>query len=114
MANFHGLTFLDISYAIHVTDAGLHAFHEVTLPISKLFVNGLTSITAAGLSELLNSCKQTLKILEASLMNQEYMTGAFCGPLSFCFHLEELDLTGDINVGDDGLSHLPKGDIKNE
>lgn len=42
------------------------------------------------------------------------MTGAFCGPLSFCFHLEELDLTGDINVGDDGLSHLPKGDIKNE
>ncbi len=47
-------------------------------------------------------------------MNQEHMTAAFCLPLSFCFHLEELDLTGNLNMGDDGLSVLPKGDVKNE
>lgn len=82
--------------------------------MAKLFVNGLTSITAQGLSELIGCCKDTLKVLEASLMNQEHMTAAFCVPLSFCFHLEELDFTGNVNMGDDGLSALPKGDVKNE
>jgi len=42
------------------------------------------------------------------------MTGAFCGAISYAFNLEELDLTGNVNVGDDGLSLLPKGDVKIE
>ena len=44
-------------------------------------------------------------------MDQESMTGAFCAPLSRCFNLEELDLTGDVNVGDDGIQQLPRGDV---
>jgi hypothetical protein len=31
-----------------------------------------------------------------------------------CFILEELDLTGCSNVGDDGINLLPKGEMKNE
>lgn len=60
---------MDISFANQVTDASFHAFHEKVYPITKLFVNGLTSITSAGLHELIMSCRSTLKILEASLMN---------------------------------------------
>ena len=41
------------------------------------------------------------------------MNAAFCFALSFAFELEELDLTGDIHVGDDGLMLLPKGEVKN-
>jgi len=69
IANFEDLNFLDVSYAVNVTDAGLLAFKDKTIPISKLFVNGLTSITSAGLYEIINCCKDTLKILEAGLMN---------------------------------------------
>lgn len=42
------------------------------------------------------------------------MNGSFCGPLGFAFNLEELDLTGDVNIGDDGISLLSKGDVKDE
>jgi hypothetical protein len=47
-------------------------------------------------------------------MNQETMTAAFCPVLSHAFHLEELDLTGDLNIGDEGIAALSKGDIKDE
>ena len=87
-------------------------FKEKLLPISKLFVNGLTSITATGLSDLLNTCRDHLKILEAALMNQDQLTGTFCLALAHSFNLEELDLTGDINIGDDGISVLHKGEVK--
>jgi len=42
------------------------------------------------------------------------MNGAFCNALAFCFGLEEIDISGDKNVGDEGLSALYKGDIKIE
>lgn len=64
-----GLTFLDVSYATEVTDEGLFYFKDKVLPLTKLFVNGLASITSKGLSDLLNSCKDTLRILESALMN---------------------------------------------
>jgi hypothetical protein len=31
------------------------------------------------------------------------MTGAFCGPLSMAFELEELDFSGNTHIGDDGI-----------
>ena len=40
------------------------------------------------------------------------MTGSFCVSLAQCFNLEELDLTGDVNITDDGLSLLHKGEIR--
>ena len=51
------LTFLDISYAKQVTDDGMACFKDKVLPIKKLFVNGLTGISAVGLTELINSCR---------------------------------------------------------
>jgi hypothetical protein len=47
-------------------------------------------------------------------MDQEHMNGVFCHSLSFCFELEELDLTGDKHVGDEGIGLLSKGDVKLE
>ena len=70
-----GLNFLDISYAVEVTDEGMMHFKDKTLPITKLFVNGLTGITGVGLQELINSCKETVKMVEIALMDQEHMTG---------------------------------------
>lgn len=81
IAKLDGLTFLDMSYATQVTDHGMSYFKDKNLPISKLFVNGLTSISTHGLSDLLSSCKDTLKLFEAALMNQESMNGAFCSVL---------------------------------
>lgn len=89
-------------------------FKERELPIKKLFVNGLTGITAAGLSDVINCCRASLRVYEGAFMDQEGMNGTFCGPLSHCFELEFIDLTGDSNVGDDGINLLPKGEIKNE
>jgi hypothetical protein len=63
------LNFLDISYATEITDEGLSYFKEKVLPIGKLYVNGLTGITAAGLSEIIGTCKETLKVIEATLMD---------------------------------------------
>ena len=47
-------------------------------------------------------------------MDQETVTGAFCVPLSHAFELEELDFTGSSNIGDDGITALPKGEVRNE
>lgn len=34
--------------------------------------------------------------------------------LAQALHLEEIDLTGDNNVGDEGISFLPRGEVKRE
>ena len=114
LSHLENLKFLDISFANQVTDHSLASFKDKQFPIAKLFINGLTGITAAGLSELLNSCLATLKVFEGALMNQEAMTAAFCPVLSHAFHLEEIDLTGNLNIGDEGIAALSKGDIKGE
>lgn len=68
LSSFDCLTFLDVSYASNVTDHGMIAFREKSIPITKLFVNGLSAITSVGLGDLINCCKNTLKVLEAALM----------------------------------------------
>lgn len=65
----HDLQFLDISFATNVTDDGMAHFKGKHHPIEKLFVNGMTGITAQGLNDLIATCTHTLKIFEASLMN---------------------------------------------
>ena len=63
---------------------------------------------------ILETCTLNLKVLEAALMDQETMTGSFCTVLSHAFHIEELDLTGNLHIGDDGISTLPRGEVKND
>ena len=105
------LSFLDISFANQVTDHSLASFKEKTFPITKLFINGLTGVSANGVADLLGTCLDTLKVFEGALMNQESMNSGFCNTLSHAFHLEELDLTGDLHIGDEGISALSKGAI---
>lgn len=97
------LSFLDITFASQITDEGMAYFKERKLPVKKLFVTGMTGISANGLSDILNSCRETVRVLDAALLDQESMNSSFCYALSHCFELEEIDLTGDINVGDDGI-----------
>ena len=92
----------------------MSAFKGRKLPFAKLFVNGLNNISSAGLTDILSCCKETLTVFEAGLMNQDAMTGHFCSTLATCFNLTDLDLTGDVNIGDDGFSQLSKGEIKIE
>jgi hypothetical protein len=42
------------------------------------------------------------------------MNGMFCAALAYCFNVEEINLCRDKHVGDDGIAHLSKGDIKLE
>jgi len=108
------LNFLDISFAKQVSDDGLQFFKNKHLPIRKLFINGLVKASNVGLTDIVVACRSTLKILEAGFMDQETVTGAFCVPLAQAFELQELHLTGCSNIGDDGISALPKGEIRNE
>lgn len=71
-------------------------------------------MTNEGLTSIIGSCVDSLRILEAAIMNQESVTGTFCQVLSHAFNLEELDFTGNTNIQDDQLGLLPKGDIKLE
>mmetsp|Transcript_14781 Transcript_14781/g.14381 ORF Transcript_14781/g.14381 Transcript_14781/m.14381 type:complete len:87 (+) Transcript_14781:1373-1633(+) len=82
--------------------------------MQELILNGLTGISALGLSDIISTSKGTLRVFEGGLMDQDSMNGSFCVPLSFAFELEELDLTGTKNVGDEGIGALLKGDIKVE
>lgn len=107
------LTFLDISHARHLTDEGAHYFKERALPIKKLFVNGLTSLTGSGLADMIQACTATLRIFEGGYMDQEGMVGAvFCNTLAHCFELEEIDLSGDVMLDDNSIMLLPKGELK--
>ena len=105
---------MDISFAKQVSDDGLQFFKNKNLPIKKLFINGLVKASNAGLTDILMACRPTLKILEAGFMDQETVTGAFCVSLAQAFELQELNLTGCSNIGDDGISALPKGEKRNE
>jgi hypothetical protein len=114
IALLESLTFLDISFAYDVTDEGMSHFKGKSLPINTLILNGLTGISSNGLSDIIICCQESLRIFEAGLMNQDAMNGNFCHALAQCFGLEELDLTGDVNIMDDGMSHLHRGEIKGE
>ena len=111
LSHLENLSFLDISFANQVTDHGLNSFKDKNFPITKLFINGLTGVSANGVADLVGTCLHTLKVFEAALMNQESMNSGFCNALSHAFHLEELDLTGDLYIGDEGISALSKGAI---
>ena len=84
------------------------------MPIRRLFINGLKLATSVGLSHIIHCCQKSVKVLECGYMDQETLNGQFCQAISMCFNLEELDLTGCSNVGDDGINLLPKGEVKNE
>ncbi len=90
------------------------SFHDKKIPIRRLFINGLKLVSAVGISHIIHSCKHSLKILECAYIDQETLNGAFCQSISMCFSLEELDLTGCSNVGDDAINLLPKGEVRNE
>lgn len=94
-----------------MTDEGLMHFEKKTLPLTSLFVNGLTGITSVGLNILIGSCFDTLVELEAALMEQSDMKIDFFNNLAKCHNLEFLDLTGDTNVDDMGFSILAKYEI---
>ena len=114
VSEIENLTFLDISFATKITDTGLKFFVGKHRPIRQLYVNGLRNITAAGFVQLIETCTASLKILEAGFMDQDQMTGAMCLPISHAFELQELDLTGNSNVADDGVTQLAKGERRNE
>ena len=97
-----------------MSDEGLQSFKGVNGQIEHLAVNGLRGITALGLTEIITANQKSLVVLEASLMDQEQMNGQFLQAVSLCFNLEQLDLTGDINIDDMGIAHLSKGEQKNE
>lgn len=56
IAHLESVTFLDISFASQVTDHSLASFKDKEHPITKLFINGLTGVSAVGVTDLINCC----------------------------------------------------------
>jgi len=54
------LHFLDISFAKKVTDEGLQAFKGKTFPLTHICLNGMTSVTGAGLYHPISACSSTV------------------------------------------------------
>ena len=63
------LQFLDISYAKNLTDEGLNAFKDKTLPLTHLCVNGLSMVTGAGLQWPILAAQHTLVCYHGALMD---------------------------------------------
>ena len=63
------LSFLDISYAKLLTDEGLNAFKDKTIPLTHLCVNGLSMVTGAGLQWPILAAKHTLVAYHGALMD---------------------------------------------
>jgi len=69
IAKLEGLTFLDLSFNKGITDAGLEQFRGKHYPVTELFLNGLTGVTAVGLTDIIASCSEMMVRLEAGLMD---------------------------------------------
>ena len=54
------LTLLDISYCKRVTDKGMMEFEGKKIPITHLFVKGLSSTTSLGFYHLILAATETL------------------------------------------------------
>ena len=94
------LSFIDISFAKNVTDAGLVHFSDKTLPLNTLVISGCSSISSAGLTALLNCCTNTLVDFEACYLDQETFKSDFCLKLAYAWQLEYLDIAGCLALDD--------------
>jgi len=102
---------LDISYAKKVTDQGLVHFSDKKLPLASVIINGLSSITVAGLQALLNCCTNTILDLECAFLDHEGMKGEFFEKIAFCWQLETLDISLCSKINDACFITLGKGEL---
>lgn len=95
-----------------VTDEGLKGFEGKKFPITHLCLNGLSSVTGVGLQYPIAACKDTLQIYEGALMDQEGLRSADFGkPMSTCFQLESIDISGCHWITDEFFMHLSNGEL---
>lgn len=100
------LSFLDVSFAKQITDAGLVHFSDKALPIDTLVVSGCTGMSSAGMTALLNCCTQTLVDFEMQYLDQETMKGDMFLKLGYAWQLEFLDIAGCPFVDDMAMQNL--------
>lgn len=106
------LTFLDVSYAKKLTDKGLMNFNEKTVALQSIVMNDCSGITSLGMIALINSCQQTLLDFEVANNDQPDVNNTFMAKLAMCWNLESLDITGCVNVDDQGFAALSKGEAQ--
>jgi len=97
------LTFLDVSFAKKITDAGLVHFSEKKLPLNALVLSGCSGISSAGLTAILKCCTSTLVDFEACYLNQETVKSDFFAKLGYAWQLEFLDLSGCSHLDDNAF-----------
>lgn len=96
---------LDVSFSKLVTDEGLLHFEGKKFGFKVLRIQGMIGVTGLGLYHLVWSCKETLEVIQAGLMDQEGMNVSEWGKaLGHCFKLQSLDLSGNKTMGDDFFS----------
>lgn len=110
------LRILDISYCKLVTDDGLKAFENKSLPIEILCMTGLgNAVTGLGLSYPITACKDSLRTFEAALMRSEALKLPDWGKaLGACLGLESLDVSGCRALTDDFFMQMCNFEIKNK
>lgn len=111
ISDLKSLTFMDVSFAKRLTDKGLSSFSDKTVALQSIVINDCPGITAAGLIVLINSCQQTLMDFEAANNDQPEVNNSLLAKLGTCWNLESLDITGCVNIDDQGFVALSKGEI---
>lgn len=73
-------------------------------------MNGCTGVSAVGMAIIIGSCSQTLLDFEGACNDQPEMNNKLLEKLAVCWNLENLDLTGCVNLDDQGFVMLSKGE----
>ena len=46
-------------------------FKDKIFPLQQIYVNGLTGISGLGITNLINTCHETLRVFEAGLIDKD-------------------------------------------
>jgi len=113
IANLQKLQVLDISFCKKVTDQALSFLANGVAVPATVVLTGLNQLTNDGFDEFTQKKGATIKVFDMALMDHELIGNETAYFLSRLTHLEELNLTGCINITDEGFRQMLEGTKEN-
>jgi len=100
---------LNIDFCVKVTDASLEPLVEASPPLKELHISGCVKITGKCVTALIQKGNYQLEVAELSNLSQPEFDNETMKAVGTCAKLRKLNISGDSNVGDEGLHNLILG-----
>lgn len=84
------------------------------MPLTTLVMNGVTSISSAGMTVLVGACSTSLVHLEVAYLDQDTMKSDFFLKVGYCWNLELLDVSGCTKLDDTMVTNLQKAAVEGQ